>query len=58
MFSSSFSATVITLFRDALVIAYAYALANPFNRGFKLYVNACIASSVARSGRTTTILLI
>ena len=56
-FSSNFSTTVITSFRDASVIAYACALTNPFNHGFKPYINVCIASSVDRLCNATTMLL-
>ena len=55
-FSSNFSATVMTLFRDASVIAYACAFTNPFSRGFRPYIKACMALSVAKSGNATTTL--
>ena len=49
-FSSSFSVTVMTLFKDASVIAYACAFTNPFNHSFRPYIKACIVSLVARLG--------
>ena len=49
MFFPSVSAIVITFLRDVSVIDYACALINPFNHGFKRYMNACIASSMAKS---------
>ena len=55
-FSSSFSATVTTSFRDAPVIAYACAFTNPFSHGFRPYMKVCMALSVGRCGNTTTIL--
>ena len=55
-FSSNFSTTVMTLFRDASVIAYACAFTNPFTRGFRPYIKACMASSVTKSGNATTTL--
>ena len=57
MFSSNFSGTVIALFKEASVIAYACAYTNPFSYSLRPYINACIALSVARSGNATTILL-
>ena len=55
-FSSNFSATVMTSFRDASVIAYACAFTNPFSPGFRLYIKVCMVLSVAKSGNTTTML--
>ena len=43
----------MTSFRDGSVIAYAWALINPFNHSFKPYMNAHIALSVAKSGNAT-----
>ena len=54
--SSSFILTVITLLSDVSIIACAYAFTNPFRYGFRPYVKACITSSMARSGSTTTML--
>ena len=56
IFSSSFSMTVMTSFKDASVIACTYAFTNPFNHGFRPYMKACMASSVARSGNATVTL--
>ena len=55
MLSSSFSTIAIALFSDAPIITYTFI--SPFNHSFRLYANVYIASSVAKLGSTTTILL-
>ena len=55
-FSSNFSASVITSFNVGSAKADYYAFTKPFRRGFKLYTNACMASSFPSSGNATTTL--
>ena len=55
-FSSNFSASVITLFSIGSAKVDYYAFTKPFRHGFKLYTNACMASSFPSSGNATTTL--
>ena len=55
-FSSNFSASIITSFSIGSIKADYYAFTKPFRRGFKLYTNACMASSLPSSSNATTTL--
>ena len=52
--SSIFSTNIITLLGTRSIRADCYTLANPFKHGFKPYTKACMVSSFASSGNTTT----